>query len=181
MAPVLLDVFASQNLKVRSISVSHNSSFAITEDGAAWSWGKNDHGQLGLGAGLAVDIVSSESTPSKIEFENQKIVSIAGGASHTLAATTDGKLYGWGDRLYMTPHQLDVKNRKIVQVVAGSHVSAALDDKRVLFVWGKAKSYCLGIENSANETTPLPLEFFLRRRVHFVTANHRHMIALAPQ
>ena len=32
-------------------------------DGSYWVWGKNDRGQLGLGSGIGIDMVESESQP----------------------------------------------------------------------------------------------------------------------
>jgi len=38
----------------------------LMKDGSFWVWGKNDRGQLGVGSGIGIDMVESESTPINI-------------------------------------------------------------------------------------------------------------------
>eukprot|EP00967_Tisochrysis_lutea_P043386 scaffold52416_cov33-Tisochrysis_lutea.AAC.2 len=66
-------------------------SCVVTDDGSVYSWGIGVHGQTGHGNGSCVSI------PKKIEgLSGAKIVSIAAGAIHTIAAAVDGSVWGWG-------------------------------------------------------------------------------------
>lgn len=38
----------------------------LTADGTLYYWGKNDRGQLGVGSGIGIDMIESESTPVPI-------------------------------------------------------------------------------------------------------------------
>ena len=35
-------------------------------DGSMWVWGKNDRGQMGVGSGIGIDMVESESVPREV-------------------------------------------------------------------------------------------------------------------
>lgn len=40
----------------------------MTTDGRLFSWGKNDKGQLGVGSGVGIDMIESQSLPTEIDF-----------------------------------------------------------------------------------------------------------------
>ena len=70
---------------------------ALASDGNLFSWGKNDHGQLGISC------VSDDKfyEPQLIEFfANDKIVQVCCGERHSLVLTEKGVVYGWGDNEY---------------------------------------------------------------------------------
>ena len=39
---------------------------ALMRDGSMWVWGKNDRGQMGVGSGIGIDMVESESVPREV-------------------------------------------------------------------------------------------------------------------
>ena len=66
--------------------------FAKSKTNQIYSWGENDHGQLGRGF-KSNDVV----VPGIIKFfTDKKIVQISCCSSHCLALSSDGKVYGWG-------------------------------------------------------------------------------------
>ena len=65
-------------------------SFAITADGAVWSWGEGGSGQLGHGDG------QNQLLPKKVEAFGQRVVAVSAGGTHSLAITTDGAVFAWG-------------------------------------------------------------------------------------
>src|SRR5439155_12431699 len=68
-------------------------SLAIQLDGTLWSWGSNNHGQLGLGDTddrWFPDLVSSIS----------HVAAVAGGTYHSVAAKSDGTVWAWGYNNY---------------------------------------------------------------------------------
>ena len=75
------------------------------------------------------------------------------GAKHTLAVTTDGALYSWGDnsmkqlgrdgpRNWPAMAIIDVSDR-IVSCAAGGAHSACLTDEGELFTWGLERRLCV--------------------------------------
>ncbi len=64
---------------------------ALTANKTVWTWGNNNLGQLGLG----VDD-QYETTPGQVS-ELSNVVAIAGGYAFTLAVTSNGQVYAWGD------------------------------------------------------------------------------------
>ncbi len=74
--------------RVTQVSLGPGHSAAITEDGALYTWGYNDYGQLGDGT------TEEKHMPIKI-MENVQSVSL--GQWNSAAITKDGVLYTWGD------------------------------------------------------------------------------------
>ena len=70
---------------------------ALTYENQVYSWGRNDHGQLGIGC--VKDNRFYE--PQLIEFcPNVKIVQVCCGERHSLVLIEEGVVYGWGDNTY---------------------------------------------------------------------------------
>ena len=69
---------------------------SLTEDGKLYSWGRNNHGQIG--DGKADDSgISKQLTPYLVEI-NSKVKDVVIGPSYTVFAITEGgKLYSWGN------------------------------------------------------------------------------------
>ena len=64
---------------------------ALTTDGNVYTWGLNDHGQLGLGAAAKTTV----NEPTHIDGI-EGIIDIAVGASHTMLLTAAGDIYTFG-------------------------------------------------------------------------------------
>ena len=89
LLPKKVEAIAGQ----RAIAVSAGSghSIAITADGAVWSWGRGDEGQLGHGN------QQGQLLPKKIEaFAGQRVVDVSAGDDHSLAITANGAVFTWG-------------------------------------------------------------------------------------
>ena len=74
---------------VAALAAGRFHNVALRNDGTVWTWGGNDRGQLGLGAGGGV------STPTQIAGLSD-VVAIATHLDHTLALTIDGTVWAWG-------------------------------------------------------------------------------------
>ena len=72
-----------------SVSSSSYNVSAIKTDGTLWSWGKNEHGQLG------VNDRTEYSSPKQIPGTTWRTVFCA--RQSTYATKTDGTLWAWGD------------------------------------------------------------------------------------
>ena len=70
---------------------------AVTTDGRVFTWGDGERGQLGLGRDVA-DGAAPVCMPTQVQFgKREMIVRVAAGEVHSLACTSAGKLYAWGD------------------------------------------------------------------------------------
>lgn len=60
-----------------------------------YTWGQNEHGQLGLGfKSFANDFIK----PERNEYlSGKQIIDISCGYRHSIALTSNGKVFGWGD------------------------------------------------------------------------------------
>jgi alpha-tubulin suppressor-like RCC1 family protein len=133
--------FASEQ-RVSSIASGWNHSACVL-DGSLYSWGKCDHGALGVGQSFTVeDMRASKSyaAPQLVLFGSSvQIHSVACGGEHTLALDVDGSVWafglndhgqlGTGDRLSCeSPRPLSLTFR-IKSVACGHSHSGLLDAK----------------------------------------------------
>lgn len=79
---------------ITRIAAGNSYSLALTATGQLYTWGNNAEGQLGDGS------TGQHSRPVAVSLPRKSTATgwaqVAVGASHTLALTTDGQLYGWG-------------------------------------------------------------------------------------
>ena len=71
--------------RITDVLNSLNTSFAITEDGTVYAWGRNEFGETGLSAG-------NITRPARLDI-NKKIRKIASGNATNLFLTDDGEVY----------------------------------------------------------------------------------------
>ncbi|KAM8967986.1 probable E3 ubiquitin-protein ligase HERC6 isoform X1 [Sarcophilus harrisii] len=78
--------------KIIQVSCGHYHSIALTQDGKVFSWGDNDHGQLGLGTNFP-----SQASPQRVNsLDGIPLAQVAAGGSHSFALSLSGTSYGWG-------------------------------------------------------------------------------------
>ena len=122
----------------------------IHTDGTLWAWGKNLHGQLGVGADS--ETKECATTPEKVSDE--RWLDCASGYYHSTAVKADGTLWAWGDNsqnqvnsstttIFTTPQQVG-EDTDWTQVQAGVKMSAALKADGSLWTWGSNEESALG-------------------------------------
>jgi RHS repeat-associated protein len=79
---------------VVAIASGETHSLALRADGTVWTWGENVDGELALGY-----INSPIKFPTQVPYLNN-VMSISGGASHSLALLTDGTMKAWGNNYW---------------------------------------------------------------------------------
>ena len=186
--PTLIDSFFFNNKKIKQVSAGSSSSFALTEDGEVYAWGRNYYGQLGLGDG------KDRYIPTKLDstkFDNRKVSQISAGGSHSLALTEDGEVYsfgynydgelGLGDMNNRDiPTKLDSShygNKKIIQIAAGSFHSLILTEDGFVYSFGGQYRYVLGLGNEyVNATIPHKIDdlYYHNKRVERISAGGAH-------
>ena len=146
---------------------SHN--MILTKSGKLYGYGENQYGQLGLGHSFYV--------LEKTNFEEVgsifNCVDVSCGDNHTIALTSDNKLYVWGCNKYgqlglgdtegrNTPHELvlnDVNKLNIVSVSCGIDHTFILLNTNQVYVCGNNLGGKLGREPYDYVCTPLKLSF----------------------
>jgi hypothetical protein len=75
---------------VTAVAAGGDHSLALTAAGEIYSWGAGDYGALGLGGS------SDEPAPANVNAKVGRPIAIAAGRDHSLVATADGSLWGFG-------------------------------------------------------------------------------------
>ena len=87
----------------------------LKKDGTVWGWGKNDHGELGVG-------ITSETTPLPIQTasgELSNVASISYDGTTTTATRNDGTVWKSSDEIAittLTPNNDNLKKRTFLQL-----------------------------------------------------------------
>ncbi|XP_069137757.1 probable E3 ubiquitin-protein ligase HERC1 isoform X1 [Argopecten irradians] len=156
---------ASAFTDCQQIEAGQFCSFGIHTDGSVSACGKGSYGRLGLGDS------NNQTTPKKLNFEPsrkiKKVSSSKGSDGHTLALSTDGEIFSWGDGDYgKLGHgsSCTVKYPKIVlgplagkivkSVSAGYRHSAAVTEDGELYTWGEGDYGRLGHGCSNGKSFP---------------------------
>lgn len=128
-------------VKFKSVSIqTFGHTLALTMDGRLYTWGRNTNGQLGDGSKT-----TSRGTPLWIATDKTFDV-ICTGRKFSMALTTDGRLFTWGQNLY---GQLGVGHKsdltvptevtpgiRYMAIAAGEHNSMAVTYDGYLNAWG---------------------------------------------
>lgn len=89
--PVPKLVEALSNKQITTVSGGWRHTMAADDQGVAYGWGWNQFGQLGLGD------CKDRSSPCSVTFpEPTSIQQLACGWRHTLAVSSDGRVFSWG-------------------------------------------------------------------------------------
>ena len=158
-----------QGKTLQSIQTGLFCTYALCTDGTLFSWGCNDHGQLGLGN------TTEYNTPQQINhnhFYGRTIQSIHTGRSYTLALSTDGSLFAWGYNIYgqlglghtnnqHTPQQINpncFQGKTIQSFYPKENHTLALCANGSLFSWGNNDDGQLGLGHNNSQTTPQQID-----------------------
>ncbi|QLY40670.1 hypothetical protein HF295_07345 [Hujiaoplasma nucleasis] len=163
------------NETIIQISAGAIHSAALSSNHRLFTWGNNDHHQLGDGT---FGPSSGESTPKDITDEfslesGEYIESIAMGTFHSSALTSEGRLFLWGNNELgqignnSTSNQalpLDVTeylnlnaNESIIQVELANTNTAVLTNQNRLLIWGDNYYGQLGNGNNNNSSLPIDI------------------------
>ncbi|ALM84793.1 hypothetical protein [Bordetella sp. N] len=130
--------------------------------GFAYSWGRNDKGQLGVGN------VASANTPQRIGiFSN--VLSISAGQYHTMMVASDGRLYGTGTYVngalgngqasgqtnVMSPVVGAAGSRTWSAVYSLNYTNLGLSQDNILYTWGSR--YGNDTSDTYNDLVPAAL------------------------
>jgi hypothetical protein len=78
-----------------ALAAGQDHSMALRSDGTLWTWGKNDHGQLGVG-NTSLQLTPQQVPRPATAAPGTTWQQIAAGQQHSLALLSDGTLWAWG-------------------------------------------------------------------------------------
>ena len=113
-----------------------------------YSWGGNGSGQLGNGNTTGDTIAPAPVLGPGGTGNLPGVIAVAGGGSHSLALTSTGAVYAWGDNSAgqlgvgsgtpssTTPIQVPLPGGRAFAIAAGENHSMALMDDGTIYSWG---------------------------------------------
>jgi alpha-tubulin suppressor-like RCC1 family protein len=151
---------------VVAIAAGETHTLALRSDGTAWAWGKGVNGQLGDGT------ASNRSLPTQVSEATGPltgVVAIAAGGAHSLALTSDGIAWAWGDGNWgaMGDGGQAGRNRAapvpglsgVTALSAGEEHCLALQTSGAatgnVWAWGRNEHTQLGDGSTTNRLTPV--------------------------
>jgi alpha-tubulin suppressor-like RCC1 family protein len=151
------------------ISADDNDTCALDEDGQAWCWGSDTHGQLGDGGGASG---TPQTSPVAVSMTGvtSDFVQIDVGERHVCALADSGAVYCWGDDSAgqlgsggsaadpSRPTVVDAGGRHFVSVAAGGDSSCAIDRTLAAYCWGDNSAGQLGVGDSTDRNTPVKID-----------------------
>lgn len=119
----------------------------MTEQGEVYAWGFNDKFQCGLGHRY------QQGRPELVKFpEGVKIVKVACGQQHSLALSSDGRVFAWGlgvfgqlgngsTRDLQRPKQIEgpLSSSRVIGIACGSHHSLCVTEAGEVWTWGSSE------------------------------------------
>jgi alpha-tubulin suppressor-like RCC1 family protein len=161
------NLIAGETITRVSLGFSHSS--AITSEGRLFTWGFNNYGQLGDGTTTyklnPTDIMGRFSLGS-----DETIVSISLGHSHSIAITSEGRLFTWGWNQYgqvgdgtttdrytpteITSQFISYTGETITGVSLAGSLSSAITSEGRLFIWGQNDYGQLGDGTTSSSSVP---------------------------
>lgn len=175
------------NSKVLVIAASRRAhTCVVTEKTSGASnllcWGDNHFGQLGDG------ITASKSTPAAVAGLNSEMQTVATGAFHTCALTTNGGVLCWGNNYHgqlgdgttidkRTPITVTGLSSGVQAIATGGFYTCALTINGRVLCWGANDGGQLGDGTTIDKSTPIAVTG-LNSGVQAITAGEYHTCAL---
>ncbi|KFV46808.1 Secretion-regulating guanine nucleotide exchange factor, partial [Tyto alba] len=177
---------------VKQVACGWDFTIILVESGLVLSCGSNSFGQLGV-----PQISGPCLIPQQIECLKEKVVNIAAGLRHALAATESGLVLQWGTGmasqakranqgrtlpLFLTAKEpcevAGLEDVKVKTVAAGSCHSVSLTGEGHLYVWGSNKhGQLLSKEIFLAEPKKIETQFFSHEKIGAVWCGWTHLVA----
>lgn len=113
----------------------------LMRDGSLYVWGKNDRGQLGVGSGIGIDMVESESTPIQIGVEGAKVKDFHAGMNTMLIQDENDNIFKTGLKLDYSPKKVTLPEEftgenKIEGMTCGRAHYVLWNTNNQMLIWG---------------------------------------------
>jgi alpha-tubulin suppressor-like RCC1 family protein len=150
-----------------ALAAGANYSLALRSDGTLWAWGADSYGSA-ISGQLGIGNAPDQWYPVQVS-SSTSVIGIAAGTYHSLAVTTDGRVWAWGRNTYgqlgisgtvnnpnfVNTPQLVIGGTNVVAVAAGAYHSVALTSGSAVLAWGDNDGGQLGINSQNNQPTPV--------------------------
>jgi uncharacterized repeat protein (TIGR01451 family) len=147
---------------VIAVAAGGKHSLALTSSGAVYAWGANGYGQLGDGT------TTNRPTPVSVSGLPAGVIAIAAGGYHSLALTSTGAIYAWGDNAYgqlgdgtttnrLTPVPVSGLSTSATAISANAGNSMALASGGAAYDWGDNRFGQLGDGNATQTQSASPV------------------------
>ena len=170
---------------VTQVAAGSSHALALTSTGAVYAWGSGLDGQLGDGSTQAKDVPTPVSLPV-----GTVVTQVAAGGDHSLALTSTGKVYAWGDDVHgdlgdgaTIPEDVPVPvtpptGLTFTDIAAGTTHTVAVASDGSVWAWGMGASGQLGDGSMADSSTPTAVSMPAGTPVTQVSAGGAHSLAL---
>ncbi|XP_071665077.1 secretion-regulating guanine nucleotide exchange factor isoform X4 [Patagioenas fasciata] len=177
---------------VKQVACGWDFTIILVGSGEVLSCGSNSFGQLGV-----PQISGPCLIPQKIESLKEKVVDVAAGLRHALAATESGLVLQWGTGmvaqakranpgktlpLFLTAKEpcevTGLEDIKVKTVAASSCHSVSLTDEGYLYAWGSNKhGQLVSKEVFLAEPKKIETRFFSHEKIGAVWSGWTHLVA----
>ncbi len=160
------------------------------------AWGPNDLGQLGNSTTTSARTIQDVAATSGSALFGKNVISVAAGASFSLALCSDGSVAAWGSNSTgqlginstvrsSTPVQVvatgALSGKKVIAVSAGNSHSLALCTDGTVYAWGSNSEGQLGNTSLTNSLVPVAVTtsgVLSGKTVVAIAAGGSHSVAL---
>ena len=178
-APVPIDFFKSQNIKIKKVSAGWYHTLFLTTTNDVYVCGSNNYGQLATG--------NNEDTRTPVKLSLQ-CKDIASGQGHSVFLTTHNKVYTSGWNWYgqlgnndttnkNIPTEIEIQN--IINVYAGMTHSVLLDSQGKVYVCGNNIIGQLGLSKNIRDQRSFALLNTLPSGIINVSTGQSHTLFLS--
>ena len=176
---------------IASVAAGPRFSLALATDGKLWAWGKNNVGQLGVGAAGGDSAVPQPvALPAGVTATAIAAAGITYDDGRAAALGSDGRLYVWGNNAYAflgnaastsaaTPQALPLATGVdgVAVAVGGDH-GLLLDRQGRVYQWGHDFNEYVGLPGSGTLPLPVPIALPGQVKATAIAAGDRHAVAL---
>ncbi|KAF9609779.1 hypothetical protein IFM89_018227 [Coptis chinensis] len=153
LADVMESIFP-RGQKMVLVACGWRHTICVSSSGVIYTYGWSKYGQLGHGD------FEDHLIPHQLEALRHDFISeVSGGWRHTMAVTSDGKLYGWGWNKFGQVGAGDNVDhcspvQRIVQISCGWRHTLAATERKNIFSWGRGTNGQLGDGSSIDRNIP---------------------------
>uniref|UniRef100_A0A8C9FKU9 HECT domain-containing protein n=1 Tax=Pavo cristatus TaxID=9049 RepID=A0A8C9FKU9_PAVCR len=176
------------NHDIVQIACGDHHSMALSRGGNLFTWGRNTHGQLGVGS---QDPLISK--PQLVKgLKGIPLAQIAAGGAHSVVVSLSGAVYSWGKNNFGQLGLGHTKDRgrpayvealehwKAVFISCGADHTAVLSKDGLVYTFGAGGAGQLGHNSTRNELTPRVVAELWGARVSQVACGRQHTLVYVP-